>query len=41
MKNQYFTRKEAVSCVKDGVLQIPDDITVLYPEEHQAARQLF
>ena len=29
MRDQYFTREEAVSCVKEGVLRIPDGKTVL------------
>lgn len=32
MRNQTFTRKEAVNYVKEGVLQIPDDKTVLDPD---------
>ena len=32
MKSEYFTRNEAVCCVKEGILQIPDGKTVLQPD---------
>ena len=32
MRSEYFTRNEAVASVKDGVLRIPDNKTVLDPD---------
>ena len=32
MKREYFTREEAVCCVKEGVLRIPDNKTFLAPD---------
>lgn len=32
MRSEFFTRKEAVCCVKEGILRIPDGKTVLCPD---------